>query len=127
MISIVAGIIIDTFASLREDENEKNIDIKQHCFVCGNEKETFDRRSDTRGGFVEHIKIDHYMWNYVYYLAYLKSKDNTDYTGIESYISEKVEAGEVSWFPLGKALVLENIQDEEEQEMEQMEHIEKKY
>lgn len=36
-----AGIIIDTFGSLREDENEKNIDIKEHCFICGNEKYVF--------------------------------------------------------------------------------------
>jgi len=124
MISIVAGIIVDTFGSLREDANEKNQDMRENCFICGNEKETFDRKSDTQGGFVEHIKIDHYMWNYVFFIAYLKNKDQTDYTGIESYIDEKVELQDVSWFPLGKALVLENNQDEEEQQAEQMEQIE---
>jgi inositol 1,4,5-triphosphate receptor type 1/inositol 1,4,5-triphosphate receptor type 3 len=38
MISIVSGIIIDTFGSLREEENNKNSDIKDKCFMCGNEK-----------------------------------------------------------------------------------------
>jgi len=42
------------------------------------------------------------MWNYVFFIAYLKNKDQTDYTGIESYIDEKVELQDVSWFPLGK-------------------------
>ncbi len=42
------------------------------------------------------------MWNYVFYTAYLNSKDHTDYTGIESYISEKLSVSDVSWFPLGK-------------------------
>lgn len=38
MINIVAGIIIDTFGSLREEENSKQSDIKDKCFICGNEK-----------------------------------------------------------------------------------------
>lgn len=50
---------------------------------------TFDRQSDTKGGFLRHIKINHYMWNYVFFLAYLNWKDKNDYTGIESFIYEK--------------------------------------
>jgi hypothetical protein len=30
------------------------------------------------------------MWNYFYYLAYLKNKEPTEYTGIESYVYNKV-------------------------------------
>ena len=30
------------------------------------------------------------MWNYLFYIAYIKSKDSTEFTGIESYVSEKV-------------------------------------
>lgn len=47
MVNIVAGIIIDTFGSLREAEGEKNRDIEDKCFICGNLKTTFDRKSDT--------------------------------------------------------------------------------
>ena len=35
LVNIVAGIIIDTFGSLREKENEKILDIKDKCFICG--------------------------------------------------------------------------------------------
>ena len=59
MVNIVAGIIIDTFGSLREAENEKNGDIEDKCFICGNLKTTFDRLSDNAagGGFNYHIKM----------------------------------------------------------------------
>jgi len=42
------------------------------------------------------------MWNYVFFIAYLKSKDPTDYTGIESYIAAKIADSDLSWFPLHK-------------------------
>jgi len=42
------------------------------------------------------------MWNYVNFIAFLKEKDPTDYTGIESYIEDKLKEGDVSWFPLNK-------------------------
>ncbi len=31
------------------------------------------------------------MWNYIFYLAYLKNKEETEYTGIESYIWDKIK------------------------------------
>jgi hypothetical protein len=39
------------------------------------------------------------MWNYVFFLHYLKKKDDDDFTGGESYIAGKVEDGDVSWLP----------------------------
>ena len=39
------------------------------------------------------------MWNYLFYIAYLKDKDETEYTGIESYVREKVDKQDISWFP----------------------------
>ena len=42
------------------------------------------------------------MWNYLFYIAYIKSKDSTEFTGIESYVSEKVAQEDISWFPTFK-------------------------
>lgn len=42
------------------------------------------------------------MWNYLFYIAYLNDKKKTEYTGIESYVSEKLEKDEISWFPTYK-------------------------
>lgn len=48
----------------------------------------FDRlQSKGNGGFREHIKMNHYMWNYMYFFAYLDWKEKTEYSGIESYVS----------------------------------------
>lgn len=37
------------------------------------------------------------MWNYVNFIAYLRAKEVTEYTGIESFIYEKLEANDVTW------------------------------
>ena len=41
----------------------------------------------------------HLIWNYLYYIYCLKKKDETDYTGIEYEIINKVNIDNVSWFP----------------------------
>ena len=51
------GIIIDTFSMLRDQENEKIKDIRQICFICGQNKEVFDRKVNLKGGFVSHINV----------------------------------------------------------------------
>lgn len=38
MVSVVAGLIIDTFGSLREQENERVADMENKCFICGIQK-----------------------------------------------------------------------------------------
>ena len=55
---ISKGIIIDTFGLLRDKENEKIKDIQQICFICGLNREIFDRKSDLKGGFQNHIKVN---------------------------------------------------------------------
>ena len=40
------------------------------------------------------------MWNYIYYYAYLKHKDENDYIGNESYIKEKIDMKDISWMPI---------------------------
>lgn len=46
------------------------------------------------------------MWNYVYYMYYLKRKDSNNYNGIESSVSDRIQALDVGWFPLMKAMSL---------------------
>eukprot|EP00828_Plagiopyla_frontata_P005103 TRINITY_DN11995_c0_g2_i1.p3 TRINITY_DN11995_c0_g2~~TRINITY_DN11995_c0_g2_i1.p3 ORF type:complete len:204 (-),score=44.84 TRINITY_DN11995_c0_g2_i1:66-677(-) len=116
MINIVAGIIIDEFGNLRVLENNKNSDIQDICFICGHQRETFDKKADSQGGFASHIKEDHYMWNYLFYIAYLREKEKTEYTGIESYIDEKLAEFDHSWFPFQRAISLKDSQEDEEKQ-----------
>lgn len=57
MITIVAGIIIDTFGLLRDNENSKLKDMERICFMCGLNKEIFERQVDLKKGFNMHISV----------------------------------------------------------------------
>lgn len=70
ILNVVFGIIIDSFAQLREDLAIKADDKKNLCFLCNLDRYTLDR--DTEEGFDDHIAKDHFMWNYVYFIIHLK-------------------------------------------------------
>eukprot|EP01017_Pseudomicrothorax_dubius_P003467 TRINITY_DN10501_c0_g1_i8.p1 TRINITY_DN10501_c0_g1~~TRINITY_DN10501_c0_g1_i8.p1 ORF type:complete len:253 (-),score=67.27 TRINITY_DN10501_c0_g1_i8:123-881(-) len=121
LIKLFAGIIIDTFGYLREKENEKMRDIKDVCFICGNNRETFDKKS-AKIGFLAHTQIEHNIWNYVFFIAYLNHKKKLDYNGIEDYVKTLVKAKDISWFPLNKAIALQEVEDSTN--VEQVDHME---
>ena len=87
------GIIIDTFAVLREEDEKKKDEMENFCFICGIERDVFDKKIDNKKGFEYHIKIEHHLWNYIFFLSYLNDKESTEYTGFESYVSEKLLNG----------------------------------
>jgi len=80
------------------------------CFICEIDKFDIERKTDT--GFDAHIKKDHYMWNYIFYIYNLENKDKTDYNGIESYVSKMLEDDDIGWFPIGRALSVDDEEDE---------------
>lgn len=100
VINLVAGIIIDTFGSLKEDLEQKEQDVENICFICGFDREKIEKNSES--GFQYHIKKEHYMWNYLFFRAYLQDKQETEFSGTESYIKDKIDQYDISWFPVGK-------------------------
>ena len=46
--------------------------------------------------FDEHIKTQHNMWHYLYFIVLLKVKDQTEFTGPESYVSQMIKVLSVS-------------------------------
>jgi len=110
MLNIFSGIIIDTFAQLRDEkadfENNKN----NVCFICSIDRYEFDRNGD---GLEKHIDQDHNLFNYLYFKIYLMNKPTTEYNGTESMIG-----GDSSWFPIHKALVLEKNKEKEKESEE---------
>ena len=72
MMNIVQGIIIDTFASLRNQNEEDEADLQNKCFVCGLDKSLFDKNErKNKRGFYFHIIREHSPWNYVFFISYL--------------------------------------------------------
>ena len=104
LLNIIFGITIDTFGALREAKNIRLEDTAGICFICGIENLVFDRIE--RDGFESHIRQDHYMWNYFYFITYIweQNKDNDD--GFEGYVRHCVEKSDITWFPINKALRL---------------------
>ena len=109
------AVILDTFAELRDQKQKIEEDIATKCFICGIDSYTFDRYGN---GFQNHIKNDHNMWKYLFFVAHLLIKDRTNYTGQESYVYEKLKVRDLSFYPVNKALILQNLQEQEDKENE---------
>merc|ERR1711871_399504 len=109
LLNIIFGIIIDTFSAMREVTESKASDMKSTCFICGNDRPTMDRNGS---GFDQHIAREHNMWQYLFYLVYLEQKDPTEYTGLETYVSEMIEEEDMNFYPLEKAMCLDNEEEE---------------
>ncbi|EGR31182.1 MIR domain protein [Ichthyophthirius multifiliis] len=124
LINMVAGIIIDNFSALKDETQSKESSLERKCFVCGIDRELIEKSyDDVQDGFLQHLKRDHYMWNYVYFKAYLNMKDSKELTGNESYVKEQLKTLDVSWFPVKRSL---NIIDEDmKNELARKEQIDK--
>lgn len=81
--SIISGLIIDTFSSMRAEEDAKIDDIQNKCFVCNLPKDIIEKTEI----FVDHIK-DHYMWNYLFFKDYLAKKDPKSLSAPENFAYE---------------------------------------
>lgn len=117
LLNMVAGLIIDEFAALKEKLFFKIRDMRNVCFVCGINREKLDK---TATGFKNHYKKEHNMWNYVYYYAYLKFKDVNDHTWTETFVNTKIEDFDLDWLPIKRAF---SIVNENESELEKQQLI----
>ena len=69
LLNIIFGIIIDTFAQLRDEKSNIDDDRQNKCFICGHERQIFDR--DTDEGFEYHTAHDHDVWMYLFFIIHL--------------------------------------------------------
>ncbi|TMS16396.1 Inositol 1,4,5-trisphosphate receptor type 3 [Larimichthys crocea] len=88
VLNLIFGVIIDTFADLRSEKQKKEEILKTTCFICGLERDKFDNKTVS---FEEHIKLEHNIWNYLYFIVLVREKNKTDYTGPESYVAHMIK------------------------------------
>jgi len=103
----VFGIIMDTFAELRDVRSRVEADAMDRCFICGIHAYTFDRYVE--GGFPHHIQDAHNVWQYLYFMHHLRRKPEDEYTGQESYVANKMAKKDVSFFPVNRSLDLQTL------------------
>ncbi|GMR49532.1 hypothetical protein PMAYCL1PPCAC_19727 [Pristionchus mayeri] len=96
VLNLVFGVIIDTFGDLRKEKNEKEDILNNTCFICALERGRFDKRAVT---FEEHRRKEHNLWHYLYFIVWLQIKDETEFTGPDSYVSQCIKDRNLDWFP----------------------------
>jgi hypothetical protein len=104
LLSIVSGVIIDSFGQLRDLTSKIDRDMERRCFVCGIDSNSFQRHSK---GFEYHTHNEHSMWGYIFFRQYLQEKDPSHYTGQESFMTTMLQTQDLKFYPVGKALSLE--------------------
>lgn len=116
ILNIFFGIIIDSFAQLREESAFTENDVKNVCFMCNLDRYIVSLLSniyyvclkqldkDTDLGFDYHIQYDHNVWNYLFFIIHLKQKDPSDFNGTESSIFQCFQNDDMSWFPQHKSI-----------------------
>ncbi len=107
MLNIIFGIIIDTFSGLRSEKNDRAFKTTETCFVCSLGRQVFDRAANSPDGFKRHIREDHHMWNYLYFIFFLWEQDKDDDDGLEYYVRHKIMDNEITWFPMDTAMCLD--------------------
>ena len=104
-LNMVFGTILDTFGELREQRDFVTEDQETKCFICGLEQADFDRVAP--GGFEQHVAFEHKMWDYLYFMHYVKLKPSDIHTGQEGFVAECMKTHDPQFFPIARALAVE--------------------
>jgi hypothetical protein len=103
LFNMVTGIIIDTFASCREETDERKDTLENCCFITGLTREKLE---DLGLDFDAHMKqLD--MWNYLYFYEFLLCKDSSEYNGAETELMALIERGDPDWLPVRTSYALQ--------------------
>ena len=99
-LNIIFGIIIDTFASMRDENARKTEILFSKCIVCGESRDTIERKGET---FDYHVQFRHNIWKYLFYQVYLEASARTELTGVENSLHDHIiiERGD-QWIPQSK-------------------------
>ena len=115
-LNVVFGIIIDTFSQLREEHRQRQEFINNKCLICNIQRSEFDASFAKRGiqrGFQIHTKLEHYLWHYFWFIVHIRITPNTDYTGVEQFVSQSLDDDDASWIPSEMASSLQVSSGEE--------------
>jgi len=98
MLAIIQGLIIDAFGELRDQQEQVKDDMESKCFICTLGKEYFDQ---VPHGFETHTTQEHNLANYLFFLMHLINKDETEFTGQETYVWKLYQERCWDFFPVG--------------------------
>lgn len=106
---LISGIIIDTFSEMRGNKKAIEEDVVNTCFICNIDREDFETSNVS---FEEHVRNDHSMWKYIWFMIHLDEKDKTEFDGIENFCYEIIRKKESTrWLPMKMARALSQLRD----------------
>eukprot|EP00937_MAST-01D_sp_MAST-1D-sp2_P000696 g696.t1 len=103
LLNMIFGIIVDKFGQLRDEQAERDKMHRELCFICGIKKADEDAKGLLRGehnAFQNHIDKKHSYWSYFNMFIYLLAKNETEYTGADTFLSDQLSELGVDWLPL---------------------------
>ena len=103
VLQMVCGIIINAFISQRKAHDKIEKDKNNFCFICGFEKNQLNKYYGHEQGFYEHIKLDHYLWNYMFLIFNLIKKNSKNLISIDKNIIDNYKKRiYLTWIPYKK-------------------------
>ncbi len=99
LIYMINGIIIGSFKELRDEHQKKEDDIQNKCFICSIDKLEFEKNKQD---FKNHIRREHNLYDYIYYLVLLKFTDEKEMDNEQTTVAFKVNRKDIDIFPVGK-------------------------
>ena len=101
MLNLFFGIIVDTFAALREKTYRVEEDKTNICYICQMSRSSALNKNIN---FDLHINTIHCMWNYVSFMTYLHINNYKNFKSLETFVWEKIPKSDTSWLPIGESL-----------------------
>merc|ERR1711871_1252985 len=98
LFDVVTGIILDTFGELREEVNDRKDKLENETFISGIARDKIEEMSQEVEFDVVNEK-DQNVWNYLFFIIYVKNKDEGELNGVESFVKECIDNEDTSWFP----------------------------
>jgi len=102
LLNIIFGIIIDTFAQLRDERSQMAHDLSNTCFVCGSSRSEIELKGK---GWSYHFMCEHSPFSYLAFFVFLKETNIVDCSGVEKYVKEKLLAKDSSFMPTTSKLL----------------------
>jgi hypothetical protein len=94
--NIFLGVIVDTFAELRDEKQKFEKDSKDVCFICQlTRKASAAKMID----FDEHVKKDHCVWTYLDFIVYLLLNKPNSFNQYELDAYKKLKERNLMWIP----------------------------
>lgn len=102
--------IVGAFGQIRVENNTKNDYIRNSCILCGLTRKVLIKNNID---FEAHWQKDHYTFDYLGFLHYLKEKGTGSKSSSEYHCWTKYKEKDPQWIPHMKTLKLEAVNTEE--------------